>query len=84
MSGDATFAGTRYQANVIAYVYARMLAQARLGRFELLGETPPAVSGETGGPGDDVRTELGTAGAIEAQAKHGMTATRREVARACR
>lgn len=74
MSGDATFAGTSYQARVIAYVYAHMLAQARLGWFELLDDTPSAVSGETAGPGDDLRIELGTAGTIEAQAKHGMTA----------
>lgn len=74
MSGDATFAGTSYQAKVIAYVYAHMLAQARLGWFELLDDTPSAVSGETGGPGDDARIELGKAGVFEVQAKHGMTA----------
>lgn len=74
MSGDATFSGTTYQARVIAFVYAHMLAQARLGWFELLDDTPSAVSGETGGPGDDVRIELGTGEVVEAQAKHGMTA----------
>jgi predicted Zn-dependent protease len=75
MSGAATFFGTNYQAGVIAFVYTHILKQAPLAWFEHFIDTPLAVSGETGGPGDDARIEFGPRHpAIELQAKHGFTA----------
>src|SRR5258708_2425529 len=75
MGGDATFSGTTYQANVIAYIYAHILAQARLGWLSPADDTPIAVSGETGGPGDDALVEFGDRHSpIEVQAKRGLTA----------
>lgn len=74
MSGDATFSGARYQARAIAYVYARMLGQSRLMWFQHFDDTPVAISGETGGPGDDFRIEFANAEAIEVQAKRGLSA----------
>jgi tetratricopeptide (TPR) repeat protein len=51
-----------------------MLAQRRLGWFgDEIDDVPLAVSGETGGPGDDIRIEFGTRfGTTEAQVKHGL------------
>jgi tetratricopeptide (TPR) repeat protein len=75
VSGSGTFAGTTYQARVIAYVYVHVLAQARLGWVELFDDTPVGVSGETSGPGDDARLEFGERhDPIEVQAKHGLKA----------
>jgi tetratricopeptide (TPR) repeat protein len=75
MSGSATFAGTTFQARVIAFIYTHLLAQAPLGWFVPRDDTPLAVSGETEGPGDDARIEFGSRHpAIEVQAKHGLTA----------
>ncbi len=73
MGGPATFAGTNYQAGVIAFVFVHMLAQRRLGWLTPLDDTPLAVSAETGGPGDDVEVEFGEAQAFEVQAKAGLT-----------
>lgn len=74
MSGSGTFAGTTYQARVIAYVYAHVLSRARLGWFRLFDDTPLAVWGETGGAGDDLRIEFGDRHRpVEVQAKHGLT-----------
>ena len=73
MGGEATSSGINYQARVIAYVYAHILAQTRLGWRGLVIDTPIAVSGETRGPGDDARIEFGSSyPAIEVQAKHGL------------
>lgn len=75
MSGSGNFGGTTYQARVIAYVYAHILAQAPLGWIELFDDTPLGVSGETSGPGDDARLEFGERHPpVEVQAKHGLTA----------
>ena len=61
MSGDATFAGTTYQAGVIAFVYVHGLLEQRLGWFELFDDTPVAVSGAVNGPGDDAGVEFASA-----------------------
>jgi tetratricopeptide (TPR) repeat protein len=75
MGGNATFAGTTFQARVIAYIYVHLLAQSPLRWFVPRDDTPLAVSGETDGPGDDARVEFGSRHpAIEVQAKHGLTA----------
>ena len=75
MGGGATFSGTSYQARVIAFVEAHILAQQRLGWLGPIDDTPSAISGETEGPGDDARVELGTdEEPVEIQAKHGLTA----------
>jgi tetratricopeptide (TPR) repeat protein len=75
VSGPGNFAGTTYQARVIAYVYVHVLAQARLGWIELFDDTPIGVSGETSGPGDDARLEFGERHhPVEVQAKHGLKA----------
>jgi tetratricopeptide (TPR) repeat protein len=75
MSGSATFSGTAYQAGVIAYVYAHLLAAMRLGWLTYRNDRPFAISGEVGGPGDDASVEFQDGGPpIEIQAKHGFTA----------
>src|ERR1051325_702562 len=74
MGGEGTFVGTNHQAGVISYIYAHLIAQMRLGWLDV-DDTPVAVAGETGGPGDDVRIEFGTGRApIEVQAKYGLNA----------
>jgi tetratricopeptide (TPR) repeat protein len=74
MGGDATFSGTTYQARVIAFAYLHILAQTRLGWFSPDDDTPAAISGETGGPGDDAMVEFGTiVPSCELQAKHGLS-----------
>ncbi len=74
MSGAATFAGTNYQGAVIGYVSVHILSQAPLEWFDGFLDIPTAVSGETGGPGDDARIEFGSQHeAVEVQAKHGLT-----------
>jgi tetratricopeptide (TPR) repeat protein len=73
VSGDATFSGTTYQASVIAVVYVHILARVPLGWFADHADVPVAVSGETGGPGDDARIEFAPPfSAAELQAKHGL------------
>ena len=75
MTGKGTFSGTDYQARLVALTYVHVLGQARLGWLPPHDDTPVAVSGETGGPGDDIGLELAAAQAsIEVQAKHGLTA----------
>ena len=75
MSGSGTFAGTTYQARVIAYVYAHILSRAPLWWFRLFDDTPLAAWGETGGAGDDLRIEFGERHRpVEVQAKHGLKA----------
>lgn len=73
MGGDATFAGTNYQASVIAYVFVHVLTETKLRWGGLADDTPSAVSGEVKGPGDDARVEFRTGAApVELQAKHGL------------
>lgn len=72
MGGPATFEGATYQEGVIAYIFVHALAMRRLGWIEGADDTPIAVSGETGGPGDDVRVES-AALTFELQAKAGLT-----------
>jgi tetratricopeptide (TPR) repeat protein len=73
LSGDATFAGTNYQASVIAYVFVHILTETKLRWVGLADDTPSAVSGEVKGPGDDARVEFRTGVApVEVQAKHGL------------
>ena len=45
MGGDATFAGTNYQASDIAYVFAHVLTETKLRWAGLADDTPSAVSG---------------------------------------
>ncbi len=74
MSGSGTFAGTDYQAGVIAYISVHMLLEQRLGWFPTLPDAPIAVSGEVDGPGDDVSVALsGERPSVEVQVKHGLT-----------
>ncbi len=74
MSGPATLGGAQAQANVIAYVGAHMLAREPLGWVFLgIPDIPTSVSGETGGPGDDLGITLeGTSTLLEAQVKQGL------------
>jgi tetratricopeptide (TPR) repeat protein len=59
----------------LAWAEVHLLAQSPLGWISTINDTPVAVSGETLGPGDDVRVELGDGHApVEAQAKHGLNA----------
>lgn len=75
MGGSATFSGTSFQARVLAWADVHLLAQSPLGWLPTINDTPVAVSGETLGPGDDVRVELGDGHpAVEAQVKHGLNA----------
>src|SRR5689334_11471797 len=71
MSGAGTFSGTSYQAGVIAYVGVHAVLEQRLGWFDLLEDSPYAVSGETSGPADDARVEFARF-AAGVQAKHGL------------
>jgi hypothetical protein len=70
MTGDATAAGTHYQAAVCALIAAHILARKKLGWFAPDDDVPTAVWCETGGPGDDIRIEFVSGGAAELQAKH--------------
>lgn len=77
--GNAGSGGYNYQAHAIAYVSACILTGRALrwvnqqfGRPDV----PIAVSAETGGPGDDIRVELGFA-TFEAQVKRGLKADAR-------
>lgn len=73
MGGDGTFAGTNYQASVIAYIYVHVLSDTKLRWAGVADDTPSAVSGEVKGPGDDARVEFRTGSApVEIQAKHGL------------
>lgn len=72
MGGKATFSGTRHQSGVIALIAVHILARRPLHWLGLTLDTPTAVSGETGGIGDDARVEFEATGPIEVQAKHGM------------
>jgi len=58
MGGPAVFAGAEYQAELIAYIHAHILAQAPLEWFAPEDDTPVAVEPETGGAGDDLRVEF--------------------------
>jgi len=69
MGGDATFAGTNYQAASSQHV----LTETKLRWGGLVDDTPSAVSGEVKGPGDDARIEFRTGvPPVELQAKHGL------------
>lgn len=74
MSGDGTFAGTNYQAGVIAYVAVTILDETPLRWLPAQDDAPSAVSGEVKGPGDDARIEFKPGDApVEIQAKRGLT-----------
>jgi tetratricopeptide (TPR) repeat protein len=72
MGGRATFTGTRHQSGVIALIAVHILAGRSLRWLGLGPDVPKAVSGETGGLGDDASVELESAPTFEVQAKHGM------------
>ena len=73
MGGDATFSGTNYQANALAYVFVHVLTESKLRWLAVADDTPVAVSGEVRGPGDDARIEFRSGvAAVEVQAKHGL------------
>lgn len=74
MSGNAVSSGAEYQAAVAAYVATKILSHTRLNWLEPADDTPIAVSGETGGAGDDLRIELlGSRVVIEVQCKRALT-----------
>jgi tetratricopeptide (TPR) repeat protein len=73
VSGHGTFAGTNYQASVIAYVFVHVLTETKLRWVAVADDTPSAASGEVSGPGDDARVEFRSGiAAVEIQAKHGL------------
>ena len=72
MGGDATFSGTTYQANVIAYVAVHVITDTKLRWLPILDDTPVAIAGEVKGPGDDARLEFASSAPIEVQVKHGL------------
>jgi hypothetical protein len=73
VGGEATFSGTVYQANVIAYAAVHVLTETKLRWLPVSDDTPIAVSGEVKGPGDDARIEFASPlPPIEIQAKHGL------------
>jgi hypothetical protein len=73
MTGDATAAGTHYQAAVCALISAHILAGKKLGWFTPDDDVPAAVWCETGGPGDDIRIEFASGHVAELQAKHRLS-----------
>jgi tetratricopeptide (TPR) repeat protein len=73
LGGNATFSGTTYQANVIAYVAVHVLTETKLHWLPLADDTPTALAGEVKGPGDDARIQFAPPSAsIEVQSKHGL------------
>jgi hypothetical protein len=80
MSGGSTASGGyNLQAHAIAYVSTCILTARDLKWVsQQFGhpDVPIAVSAETGGPGDDLRVELGFA-TFEAQVKRGLNADAR-------
>ena len=72
MGGDATFSGTTYQANVIAYIAVHVLTETKLRWLPVPDDTPIALAGEVKGPGDDARIEFASSPPIEVQSKHGL------------
>jgi tetratricopeptide (TPR) repeat protein len=77
MGGVATFTGTNYQANAIAFVYVHLLGGHRLAWLAPFDDTPSAAEAETHGGGDDLRVEIAnTTRSFEVQAKHGLTGGR--------
>lgn len=73
MGGDATFAGTNYQASVIAFVFVHVLTETKLRWLPIADDTPSAAWGEVKGPGADARVEFVSGDApVEIQAKHGL------------
>ena len=59
MGGTAVSAGADYQAAVAAYVAVRMLLERPLNWAGVSDDTPAALEGEVGGPGDDLRVAFG-------------------------
>jgi hypothetical protein len=53
--GRAASLGPRYQASAAAFVYVAIVTDTPLPWFGRFPKVPTAVSGETGGPGDDLR-----------------------------
>ena len=79
--GSGGAGGYRFQALATAYVCAHVLAKHSLN-WVGAGAVPLAVSVETAGPGDDLRVEYsngpgGEGGALEVQAKRGLTKGRK-------
>jgi hypothetical protein len=74
--GSAAGGGFDFQAFVSAYVAAHVLVKRQLRWCELWpAKAPSAVLAETGGPGDDLRVEIGDGlHCIEVQAKRGLAA----------
>lgn len=73
--GRAASLGPRYQASAAAFVYVAIVTDTPLPWFGRFPKVPTAVSGETGGPGDDLRIEFGLDPAVaEVQARHSMNA----------
>ena len=75
MGGPAMFSGSDFQSSVIALIAVHILGRQPLNWVRLsVADVPVALSGETGGPGDDVRVEFAeTDDVLEVQAKAGLT-----------
>jgi tetratricopeptide (TPR) repeat protein len=69
MGGKSVFTGAEYQASVAAVVMVHMTTETRLNWLENMTDQPVSISGETGGAGDDLRTDLASGSFIEIQAK---------------
>lgn len=73
--GKATAAGMNFQATVSALVAVNILTGKPLRWLETLTrDVPTSVSGETGGPGDDLMIELSNGETCEIQVKRGLKA----------
>src|SRR5215216_3267754 len=72
--GSAAGGGFDFQNRIIAYIAAHMLCERELNWLRLgVPDVPTRVAAESGGPGDDVRIEIGER-IIEIQAKRGLRA----------
>jgi predicted Zn-dependent protease len=56
----------------MAYAAVHALTEIPLRWLQLADDTPSAIAGEVGGPGDDARVEIASGGPIEVQSKHGL------------
>jgi hypothetical protein len=72
MGGQSPGSGTRYHAQAFALLATHAVIRQPLHWFDDVDDTPIAISLETGGPGDDVRLELGDGTHVEIQAKRGL------------
>lgn len=72
--GSAGSGGYDFQARVVAYIAAHIIAVRRLDWLEGRNDAPLAVAAETVGPGDDIRIEFDN-GTVDVQVKRGLDRT---------